>query len=399
MDFDFSGPFHLPGLGFHGAGDAFFEGGEVARQERHSGGHRVPAIAQQEMALGADGLGDVDPVHRTGGTVEGVFAGQQNGGFVVAFHQSVGDDPDHAAGPFRVMQDDRRRTTVIRRVFEEFLRGLGHLTRHHAPLGIERFNGHADHPGASGVVRGQEFHDRVGVAQPPHGIQPGRDLEADMRLGDPLGVEPGVCKKGLQAQAFRMLELAQSLLQEPAGIAFEDRHVRHDAQRGQFIVGAALKGFVKVVEQALDQLTGHADARQGPQGVILREPLGVDHGRGGRQRAAEGVMVGEHNRDAGIPDLLDIFMLGDPRVTGDQQVKAFLEIVLKDAGGDPVRLFRPDGDVIDQVSAQGAQAFHQDGGGGLAIHVEISPDQDLLPVVEGFGDQLIGYCCVGEFVG
>ena len=61
-----------------------------------------------------------------------------------------------------------------------------------------------------------------------------------------------------------------------------------------------------------------------------------------------------------------------------------------------VTLFAADGDVLRNVCAQCLQRLHKQGSGGLSVHIEIAPDADPFPGMEGLLDAFHGGLDTGE---
>ena len=78
--------------------------------------------------------------------------------------------------------------------------------------------------------------------------------------------------------------------------------------------------------------------------MVLRQALGVDHGRRCWQGVAQRVMIGQYHGNAGIRDELDVLVFSDAgvavmRVAGDEEVEALIQVTLEDSFGDPMGFF------------------------------------------------------------
>ena len=103
-------------------------------------------------------------------------------------------------------------------------------------------------------------------------------------------------------------------------------------------------------------------------------------------------MVGDDDLQPALARIRDGFVSGDAGIARQQQVRG----VAVDLRGqrlhpDAVQFAQAIGDVEIHERAVAAKAIQQQGGRGLAVDIEVTPDQDALSGFNGSAETR--YCC------
>jgi hypothetical protein len=109
------------------------------------------------------------------------------------------------------------------------------------------------------------------------------------------------------------------------------------------------------------------------------------------------VVVGDDDIHAAGVAVVDGVVGGDAGVAGEDEFCAVVDDGSEGFDMNAVTLFSSDGDVIDDVRIQGAQGLHEQGGGGLPVHVEIAPDADAFLVADSQIDEVNCFFNAGEW--
>ena len=110
-------------------------------------------------------------------------------------------------------------------------------------------------------------------------------------------------------------------------------------------------------------------------------------------------MIGDDEVHATRFSIINGFVSGDASVTRQDQFEAAVDDFGQLRDVDAVRGDGPDGDVVCHVRAEHLQSLHQQGSGGLAVHVEVTPDTNLLATADSQKDALDGEPHASELEG
>jgi hypothetical protein len=178
----------------------------------------------------------------------------------------------------------------------------------------------------------------------------------------------------------------QSALEKVAGFAVQFRYIRHNTQGSQVEQGFGVIAHTGAVKELLGEFISHPAAGQRVERMIGRQQARIDDGICGRQNLGQFVVVGDdHIHAMGFgPGSLGYGT--DTRIAGDQQFDTLFSQFHQESKMDTVRFSLTQGNVMADACIQVTQGRDQDGGGGLTVHVEITPDADLFAVANGFQD-------------
>jgi len=295
----------------HLRGERAAERGNLLRLHREARGHRVTAVAHQQVRGGRDCRRDVDPFDRPRGAAAGPVArgGDERDRLAIAIHQAAGHDSDDARRPMRAGQHERG--VVEQRPVGPDLR-LG-LLRH--PVGeklaprVERLQVGRDDARLRRVRRRQQL-DACGRVRKPAGrVEPRRQHEGDVLLRQVRRVQLRGLTERDEAQPPRGAERPEATLRQVARVARHHGQVRDDAERREVRVCEGVLRAARGAVERLRKLVGHAGAGEVVQEVhgaaalvaapsSLAEQLRVDDGGGIRQGGGQVVMVGDDHVDA-----------------------------------------------------------------------------------------------------
>src|SRR5262245_1060738 len=176
-----------------------------------------------------------------------------------------------------------------------------------------------------------------------------------MLLGQVRGTKTGALNQRLQAQAGRLAQHNQALLQQIARVAGLLGYIGHNAQRHQIQQRLTLGGASVSPVQSLGQLIGHAYTGQFTQGMSGQQTLWIDNGLGRRQRLGQIVMIGDNDLNAGGLGDGNSLVLGNTGITSQNQLDAGGDESLQSWEFDAVRLGQPVGDVEAYLGTQALQ--------------------------------------------
>ncbi len=158
------------------------------------------------------------------------------------------------------------------------------------------------HPGLGQVVAEEQFQGAPGLAHPAGGIEPGRQPEDHVLVGDGFAFQLGDFLQGDDAGAAALLQDLEPLVHQDAVFPHQGHHVGGGAQGHQVQVGPA--GWAPGA--ALNQPSALSSARtprarsratptpaSSPKGISVATALGVDHGQGLGQLRGNFVVVGD----------------------------------------------------------------------------------------------------------
>ena len=174
----------------------------------------MPAISVQQVLRLSQHRHDIQPGYRPRRASRQLVRGrrQQHGGQGEFFYQATGHDADDATVPFGVMQDQRGIFQQMRFGFDLADGGGIHLVGQESPAGVGVFQAARQTRGAAEVVGGQQLDGRVGVFDPPQGVQTGRDSKTDVPLVERGGFNLSALQDGADAHARSRSQLRQSEL-------------------------------------------------------------------------------------------------------------------------------------------------------------------------------------------
>ncbi len=283
----------------------------------------------------------------------------------------------------------------------------GGLAGQQPALLVEPFELGGQLAGADGVAGGQQFDRHGGIFQAPECVHARAELEADRVGRQGGGVDARDIHQRQQPHPAGGAQLGEAPLQEIAGVVHLLGDVGHDAQRHQveqifLFAAAAGKGI-----QLLHQLKGDADAGQRAQRIARGQELWIDDGIGpahalrarrfrrqapqrihARRQALElggqVVMVGDDDREPAILGQADGRPFGNAGVAAEEHLDGRavglgrVKLLAQRFDLDAVAFFKAVGDVKlhGLVAGQRPQRRHQQRGAGLAVDVEVAPDQE-----------------------
>ena len=161
-------------------------------------------------------------------------------------------------------------------------------------------------PGLGQVVAEQQFQGAPGLAHPAGGIEPGRQLEDHVLIGNGLAFQLGDFLQGDDAGAAALLQDLEPLAYQDAVFPHQRHHVGGGAQGHQVQVRPEV-GLRALPEPAFGpeigphpqgQEQGHSHPGQLAEGVGVADPLGIDHGQGVGQLRGNLVVVGDDHLQA-----------------------------------------------------------------------------------------------------
>ena len=110
-------------------------------------------------------------------------------------------------------------------------------------------------------------------------------------------------------------------------------------------------------------------------------------------------MVGDEDIHAARVAVVNGIVGGDARIAGDEEFDAAIEDRRERIDVDAVAFPAANGDVVDDIRGKGLERLHQQGSGGLPIHVEVTPDADAFAPAGSQQDSFGQLCDVWELGG
>ena len=333
-----------------------------------TGGQRVEKVKAAVAAAGALALVPVKTYHdgrqrvllgKAGGryaddALVPAFAGKHYGraGSLAGEH-GVGLPPDAGL-------DSLPATVKVAQLLRQ-LRGLGGIGGHEKPCG-----------GGS-------------LAQPPGGVEPGRQREADGRGGELFIAQTAHLQQGRYAHGGGRSDLIKTFFHKDAVFAGEPHHVRHSAHGHK--IGVFFHQRRAVAPGGAHKLQRHAYAGQLFIGIGAAGPLGIHHGGGLWQGLiAALVVVGYYHVYAKAQSILRLCHGCDAAVHGDDKAHAGIFKNVDSPGVQPVALLDAVGDVGHGVQPRGAQPVGDKAGGGNAVHIVVAVYGHGLAFGDGLAD-------------
>ena len=284
--------------------DAFFDGcGEVLELVAAKLKTRRHGVSAKLLEVGTtvlQGFVDVYPSYasRTAHQ-QAIFFAQHNGGTVPGLHKAACHDAQHAAVPSLTTHDGAASAGGLlchlgQRFFGHVLVQIASRLVHRLQL-IGQF--------VRGVVvrSHEQFHGFERVADPSCRIDAGTQCETDVAHRVGHAVDVGHVQHGPNARAHRFAELPHAVMGQDAVLPGDVHEVGSDAQGEQVkVVVHRRHGQSNGVDQACEQLEGHAGARQFFERVGAVLALGVQQGMGDGQGVCRQVVVAHDGVDAGL---------------------------------------------------------------------------------------------------
>jgi hypothetical protein len=255
--------------------------------------------------------------------------------------------------------------------------GLEADARLHVPaLRVDRVELHRDLAGAFGVGGEQQLEPGVGAVEPPGGVEPRREAEADRPLVDAAGVDPRDVHQRLQPGLACARQPPQPGADEPPVLAGERDDVGDRGERDQVeVLVDGVRALPRARHQRLRELVGDAGRAQ-VRAEVAPDPRVHDRGLGQRAVGARGVVVGDHDLHPGSARGGDLLDRGDRAVDRDQQLRPARGEALDRGSGQAVAVVDPARQVPVDVGPEGAQRAHEDRGRGDAVDVVVAVHGD-----------------------
>ena len=364
---------------------------EPLMQRRHvlgphseSPGGRVAAEALQQIGAAGQGLIHGKAARRPHGGPQPALplAGQQGGGPPQAVHQPGGHDADHAVVPVALGQ--QQEGAALGAIGLQQGQGLGFdRLAEVAPLAVQglAFAGQCQRLLAIGT--GEQLHHQLGIAEPAHGIDARRQLEAHGLGIERLLLDPRQPLQGLQSWQGAVLQVGQAV-EQPAPVHPQQRgHVGDGADAEQIARHHQLLGPSHGCAQSRRQHIGQAHPGQAPVGRLLGGDGRMQQGQVGRQLGRQAVVVGENHLQAQLPGPFQRLVGGHAVVDGDQQGHPGCCQLLHHRHIEPVAIALAAGNGGPGDGPESLQHSHQQGGAGHAVGVVVAADRHQLAAAAG----------------
>ena len=250
----------------------------------------------------------------------------------------------------------------------------GDLVAKQLPLGVQPFQLGGQYTRPHRVDSGEQFHGRVGIRQPAEGVEARTQDEADVFLGQVGRDEFGHFHDGLQAQPLRLPERLQPALDKIAGIPGQSGQVSHQAERCQVKLAGGFVGTAKAGIKFFGEFIGDTGAGQGGERVPVRQKLRVGEREGFWKDFGEIMVVGDKHIHIARAGIIHGSVGGDAGIAGKDKACAAVNHFLQERKIHPVALAGAHRNVKGDIRVQIPERLYQDGGGGLAVRVEITPN-------------------------
>ena len=220
------------------------------------GGQRVPAKAQQMLRTGGERFVQVKAAVAAAGAFA-LLAGKadHNGRQGKPLGQTGGGNADDPLMPAVAGKHDgpigNASGQLGLSVFPDFRLYVLPL-----PVQLAQLSGQVVR--LPGIVGHQKPDGLLHLAQPPGGVQPGRQTKADGRGCDAPAVQSRMAEHGFKARAGRLLQLSQPPADQIAVFLGKGHYVRHGAHRNQ--IGVTVQHRLALAFAGTDQLQRHAHA-------------------------------------------------------------------------------------------------------------------------------------------
>ena len=384
---------------------------QVRLRQRQSGGHGVTTKFAQQIgvALGhcVQRVADVQTRHRARRALDFILArlGEDDHRPVQAVLDPRGEDADHPRMPVRLEQAQAHGQPGVLGQFhfveDEHRFGL-HFRLDITPLAIQFVQPLRQQQGRVRVVGEQAFDAQRHVLQPPGGIQPWAEGEAQIRRHQLLRAALGDADQRTDAgTALAPADARQALGDEDAVVVLQRHHVGHRAQRHQIQqagqVGLIDAAFGEPARLAQPRAQGQHDVEDHPHagralgGEGIAGPVGIDDGVRRWQGLAGQVVVGDQHAHAQRPGRRHAVEAGDAVVHRDQQIGLARRSHGDDLRRQSVAVFEAVGhQIVHLRRPHGAQRPHPQRRAGGAVGIEIADDEDALPFAQGLRQQVDG---------
>ena len=245
-----------------------------------------------------------------------------------------------------------------------------------AALGVDRVELGGDRAGPRDVGREQQLQPRVGAVQPPGGVDPRGEAEADRARVDAARVDARHVHQRLQPGLARRGQRPQPGPHEPPVLPHERHAVGHRGERDEVEVRV---GGARIQARGLEQRPREQVRDAGR--AQLRARVAADarvHDRrvGQPPVGARRVVVGDHDVHPGRPRGGDLLDRGDRAVDRHQQLGPARGEPLDGREREPVPVVDPARQVPVDLRAERPQRAHEHRRGADPVDVVVPVDGD-----------------------
>ena len=381
----------------HGVVEGVAESGQVVAPQRETRRRGVAAelaheAGMQGRAVG-DGVANVQPRNGAGGPLEVVWrggAGVREGDHraVVALPHPPGDDADHALVPMPLVEAQGFRVAGVADLHQRH--GVLVHTGLDLPAPRVQFVEPAGVTPRFGQIGRQQTADAdAHVFQPPGGVEPRRDGEAEIRRRELGRVALGDFQQRLHAGTQRAgAHPPQPLMNQNAVVPIQRNDIgdRADGDQIQPIRqmghGDAARLEVPVRAEYLahgaQHIVGDADAGQIAACELRIRQVGIHQCVRLRQIVAGQMVIGDDDVHPGRLRERHAFHAGRAVVHRDDDVWLLPQQHARERGRQAVAVLETVGDaIVHPRGAEGAQQGDTEGGSRRAVGVEVAGDEDV----------------------
>ena len=373
---------------------------EVFYRQGEAAGELVTAIAQQQIAALLEGGGNVKALDTAcGATIGVVFPAHDEGGPVETFDDLRRNDTDNADVPVIAGQHDDRLAVEINFLAHPRLRLAEDERLPALTLDIVTFQLQGQLHGSVRVVLQQQVNSVSGFGHATDGIEAGSQTEADVLRRQFTG-QSGQAQQGSEAFLAGLRQKLQAPFDHNAVVARKLDDVGDGANRDQ-VEKRTLQRGNRHVEQRADRFGDFVCEADSGQivGFTLEVVALVVNDDGVGQLRSRLVVVYDDDLGSKAVGLGDLGIVRNATIHGDDELDTLGDSLLNCVGTEAIAVIDAVRYVVVDISAELVEEAGQQGGGGDAVGVIVTVNEDGLIAPDGHDNALGGGAHVGKLEG